>query len=71
MKLSVRLGQPRGGGQPLVAFSLMQGLIKKSQKLRKKFNFLNTRFLDVLENSESIETNFYFQKKFPHHQRIA
>ena len=39
MKLSVRQGQPRGGGQPLVAFPLMHGLKKKKSKIEKKIQF--------------------------------
>ena len=65
MKLSVRRDQPRGGGPPLVATPLMHELVEKKVKSDKNVNFLNTSFLNVLDNSESIETNFFFKKISP------
>ena len=65
MKFSIRRDQSGGGGHPLVATPLKHGLKKKKSKVHKNFKFLKTRFLNVLENSESIETNFFFKKIFP------
>ena len=55
----------RGQGRPLVAIPLMQGLVKKKSKVDKNSNFLQARFLNVLDDSELIETNFFYKKNFP------
>ena len=58
----------KGGWQPpLVATPVGHRVrLKKNQKDDKNFNFFNPGFLNILNNSESIETNLFFTKKiFP------
>ena len=59
----------KGGWQPpLVATPVGHRVrLKKNRKDDKNFKFFNPSFLNVLNNSELIETNLFFTKKNFHH----
>ena len=59
MKHSVRRDQLGGGGHSLFVTPLMHGLRKKKSQVDENFIFLEMRLSNVLDNSESIETNFF------------